>query len=208
MALTVRLAPQSKGEAPTIGPWQEFPAGISGGIRLCWNSEFVLFVLSAIPQGTASHRSDTVGAAPHLLGMSGPRALLAGSLAGLSEPILGATRCSQRERVVVMADELDSRSTTSEISSASTRGVQHLRVRIDAVDYAGSFSVDFDQCSGFVGKIVTPFAEHSFCHFDFLSAMCESTIVSFIAALIHEVTWVEPHRWLLVICSDRGSLQC
>ena len=94
MALTVQLAPQSKGEASTIGPWQEFPAGI----RLCWNSEFVLFVLSAIPQGTASHRSDTVGAAPHLLGMSGLRALLAGSLTGLPEPILGATRCSQQKR--------------------------------------------------------------------------------------------------------------
>ena len=61
MALTVQLAPQSKGEASTIGPWQEFPTGISGGIRLCWNSEFVSLVLSAIPQGTAPHRSDTYG---------------------------------------------------------------------------------------------------------------------------------------------------
>ena len=114
MALTVQLAPQCKGEASAIGPWQEFPAGISGGIRLRWNSEFVLFVLSALPQGTASHRSDTVGAAPHLPGMTGLRALLASSLTELPELILGATHCSQQERVAVLAEKLDSHSSTSD----------------------------------------------------------------------------------------------
>ena len=114
MALTAQLAPQSKGEASTIGPWQEFPAGISGGIRLCWNSEFVLFILSAIPQETASHRSDTAGAGPHLLGMTGLSTLFASPLMEQPEPISGAIHDLQREWVAVLADELDSHSTISD----------------------------------------------------------------------------------------------
>ena len=155
MALTVQLAPQSKGEASTIGPWQQFPAGISGGIRLSWNSEFVSIALSANPQGTASHRSDTVGAAPHLLGMTGLRAC---SLTELPEPISGATHCSQQEQVAVLADKLDSHSTTSD--QLYTDSGCSVRVRIDAIDHTESFSVDFDQCSGFVGELMTPLAEH------------------------------------------------
>ena len=114
MALTVQLAPQSKGEASTTGPWQEFPAGISGGIHLCWNSEFVLIVLPTIPQQTASHRSGTAGAGPHLLGMTDLKALLASSLMELPEPISGAIRDSQRERVAVLAENLDSHPTISD----------------------------------------------------------------------------------------------
>ena len=87
-------------------------------------------------------------------------------------------------------------------SSTPTRGVQHLRVRIDAVDHTESFSVDFDQCSGFAGKIMSPLAEHSFCHFELLFAVCESSIASFVTALVREVTWVEPHRWLFVIVTE------
>ena len=54
MALTVQPAPQSKGEASTIGLWQEFQTGISGGIRLL---EFgINFVrLLAIPRAEYLH---------------------------------------------------------------------------------------------------------------------------------------------------------
>ena len=88
------------------------------------------------------------------------------------------------------------------ISSTPTRGVQHLQVRIDAVDHAERFSVDFDQCPSFAGKVVTPLAEYSFCHIEFLFAVCESTVVSFTTAFVREVTWVEPHRWLLVVVTE------
>ena len=103
---------------------------------------FVSFVLSAIPQETASHRSDTAGAGPHLLGMTDLRALRASPLMELPEPISGAIHDSQRERSAVLADKLDSQPFL--ISSTPTRGVQHLRVRIDAADHAEGFSVDFD----------------------------------------------------------------
>ena len=73
-------------------------------VPLCWNSEFVLFVLSAIPQESASHRADTAGAGPQLLGMTDLRALLASSLMELPEPISGAIHDSQRERVAVLAE--------------------------------------------------------------------------------------------------------
>ena len=73
---------------------------------------------------------------------------------------------------------------------------------MDAVDHSEGFSVDFDQCSGFPGVVVTPLAEHSFSHIEFLFAACESTVVSFTTVLVREVTWVEPHRWLFVIVKE------
>ena len=54
------------------------------------------------------------GAAPNLLGMADLRALLAGSLVELPEPISGAIRYSQRERVAVLAGKLDSHSIISD----------------------------------------------------------------------------------------------
>ena len=83
----------------------------------------------------------------------------------------------------------------------SAANVQHLRVLVDAVDHSESFSVDLDQCSCFVGKIVTPGSEQLLCDFDFLVAVCESAIVPF-AALVGGVTWVEPHRGLFVIVTE------
>ena len=73
-----------------------------------------MFVLSTNPQETASHRSDTAGAGPHLLGMTGLRALLSSSLMELTEPISGAIHDSQQERVAALADKPDSHSTTSD----------------------------------------------------------------------------------------------
>ena len=107
MALTVQLAPQSEGEASTIGPWQEFPTGISGGIRICWNSELVLFMCQLFLRKL--HHIGLIW-----LGRVRLRALLAGSLVELPEPISGAIRYSQRERVAVLAGKLDSHSTISD----------------------------------------------------------------------------------------------
>ena len=47
------------------------------------------------------------------------------------------------------------------IWSASNRSVQHLRVGIDAADQSEGFSVDLDQCSCFRRKFVTPGAANS-----------------------------------------------
>ena len=74
-----------------------------------------------------------------------------------------------------------------------------MRVRIDFVDHSETFSVDLDQRSRFMGKFVTPGAEKSFGEFELLVAMCKSAIVFLFAALICEVTWIEPHRKLFVI---------
>ena len=65
------------------------------------------------------------------------------------------------------------------------------------------FSVDLDQCSCFMGEFVAPGAEQSFGEFDFLATMYESATVSQCAALVSKVAWVEPHRKLFVIRSDR-----
>ena len=49
---------------------------------------------------------------------------------------------------------------------------------------------------------MTPLAELSFSHIEFLFAVCESTVVSFTTVLVREVSWVEPHRWLFVTVTE------
>ena len=114
-------------------------------------------------------------------------------------------RVSRPRPVAFLADESDSCSATF-IWSASDRSVQHLRVGTDAVDHSEGFSIDLDQCSCFMGEFVTPGAEQSFGEFGFLFAMRESAIVSLLTTLVCEVTWVEPHRGLLVIVTKIAVL--
>ena len=82
---------------------------------------------------------------------------------------------------------------------ASNRSVQHLRVGVDAADHSEGFSIDLDQCPCFRRKFVTPGAEQSFGEFCFSLAVRKSATVSLLTTLVCEVTWVEPHRGLLVV---------
>ena len=195
MALTARLTPQSKGEAPTISPWQGISSRNFRRNSSLWSCQSVEFAFSAFVREhqyivlewlcwhfhafrdclvrgrwcECQWRNWRYRFAKCTRNRTGCRGGNLRTSTRNQEPYLDRSRLQRMNRIRVQP---------LLIWSASYRSVQHVRVGVDAVDHSEGFSIDLDQCSCFMGKFVTPGAEQSFGEFDFLVAVRKSAIVS------------------------------
>ena len=182
MALTARLTPQSKGEAPTISPWQGISSRNFRRNSSLWSCQSVEFAFSAFVREHQyivlewlcwhfhAFRDCLIrGRWCECQWLNGRNRFwtCTGKCTGWHS--LNRLCCRRMKRIHVQP---------LLVWSASNRSVQLLRVGVDAVGHPEGFSVDLDQCSCFMGKFVTPGAEQSFGDFDFLVAKCKSAIVS------------------------------